>query len=376
MYNRMIKSVYLRSVHLLIVLGMAASMFLSPAHVSVARADDVGEVNDPPELTLDNLSVTVNEGQMATNSGTVSDLDGDVVTLTASIGSLTGYSDGTWSWSYTPEDGPEDSQMVTITADDGNGGAGQATFDLNVNNVAPEIVALSLPSDPVQVGIAIDFTTIFTDPGVLDAHDVYWMWGDGSTDTVDLATSPTSIAHTYTEPGAYTIALTVSDDDNSATSGTSEYVVVYDPDGGFVTGGGWIDSPAGAYTDDPSLTGKATFGFVSKYKKGASIPSGNTEFQFQAGRLNFHSEAYDWLVVNQGGSNAQFKGSGAVNDGLDPNGDPYKFMLWAGDGTGAYGADTFRIKIWWQDASGVETVVYDNGSSQPIGAGSIVVHNK
>ena len=74
-------------------------------------------------------------------------------------------------------------------------------------------------------------------------------------------------------------------------------VVVYDPEGGFVTGGGWVDSPQGAYVPDPSLTGKATFGFVSKYKKGASVPTGQTEFQFKAGDLNFHSTSYDWPLV-------------------------------------------------------------------------------
>ena len=67
--------------------------------------------------------------------------------------------------------------------------------------------------------------------------------------------------------------------------------------GGFVTGGGWIMSPAGAYSADLDLEDKANFGFVSKYKKGASLPTGNTEFQFKAGDLNFHSDEYDWLVL-------------------------------------------------------------------------------
>ena len=85
-------------------------------------------------------------------------------------------------------------------------------------------------------------------------------------------------------------------------------------------------------------------------------------FHFQAGDLNFHSSSYVWLVVNQGGTNAQFMGSGTVNDGLAPNGTLYKFMLWAGDGS----PDTFRIKIWWEDNAG-EYVVYDNGFDQAIG---------
>jgi hypothetical protein len=39
---------------------------------------------------------------------------------------------------------------------------------------------------------------------------------------------------------------------------------------------------------EPTLTGKANFGFVSKYQKGQSTPDGNTEFQFKAGDLNLH----------------------------------------------------------------------------------------
>ncbi len=49
-------------------------------------------------------------------------------------------------------------------------------------------------------------------------------------------------------------------------------LAVYDSEGGFVTGGGWTNSPPGAYDPDSTLTDKATFGFVSKYKKGANVP--------------------------------------------------------------------------------------------------------
>jgi hypothetical protein len=141
-----------------------------------------------------------------------------------------------------------------------------------------------------------------------------------------------------------------------------EFIVVYDPNGGFVTGGGWIDSPVGAYTADPTLTGKATFGFVAKYKKGANVPDGNTQFQFHAVGFNFQSISYDWLVV--AGTKAQFKGIGTVNgQGV------YKFLLTADDGN----PDKFRIKIWYEDATG-EHVVYDNVMSQPLGGGSITIH--
>jgi len=153
-------------------------------------------------------------------------------------------------------------------------------------------------------------------------------------------------------------------------------VVVYDPNGGFVTGGGWITSPAGAYVSNPALTGKANFGFNSKYKKGQSTPDGNTEFQFQVANLNFKSTSYEWLVV--AGSHAKYKGVGTINGSGN-----YGFMLTATDGqiSGGGGVDTFRIKIW--DKNNGDAVVYDNQMSQgddsnagtALGGGSIVIHS-
>lgn len=182
-----------------------------------------------------------------------------------------------------------------------------------------------------------------------------WDFGDGGTST---GATP---SHTYAQPGVYAVCLTVNDGQVDSTKGCTQ-AVVYDPSAGFVTGGGWINSPAGAYTADPSLTGKATFGFVSRYKKGATVPDGNTEFVFHAGNLSFESTGYQWLIVNQAGHNAQFKGTGTINGSGS-----YQFMLWAADGS----SDTFRIQI--TDSSGA--TVYDNGVSQAVGGGSIIVHS-
>ncbi|HKI83854.1 MAG TPA: hypothetical protein VKA63_05905 [Candidatus Krumholzibacteria bacterium] len=93
----------------------------------------------------------------------------------------------------------------------------------------------------------------------------------------------------------------------------------------------------------------------------------NTEFQFKAANLDFHSSSYQWLVV--GGDQAQFKGYGTINGQGN-----YGFLLTAQDAqlsNGALSADTFRIKIW--DVT-TGTAVYDNGAQQPIGGGSIVIH--
>ena len=177
------------------------------------------------------------------------------------------------------------------------------------------------------------------------------------------------------QAGVYTITVT-ADDGDGGTGSDTVMVVVYDPSAGFVTGGGTIQSPAGAYTADPSLTGKASFGFVSKYLKGANKPTGQTEFQFQAGDFSFHSSSYEWLVV--AGAKAQYKGIGTVNGSGN-----FGFLLTATDvQLSGGGVDKFRIKVW--DKSAGDTVVYDNalGSSedidvanpQQITSGSIVIH--
>jgi len=221
---------------------------------------------------------------------------------------------------------------------------------------------------------AINTAISFDGSGSTDADDdpmtYAWTFYEGDIEG-GTGAAPT---HSYDSAAIYNICLTVNDGTVDSDP-VCTMAVVYDPSAGFVTGGGWIDSPAGAYVPDPELSGKANFGFVSKYKKGASVPEGNTEFQFQTGGFNFHSTAYEWLLVSKDQLTAQFKGSGTVNGALAPDGSAYKFMLWAGDGTGDNGADTFRIKIWWE-ADSVENVVYDNGFDQEIGGGSIVVHTK
>jgi hypothetical protein len=237
---------------------------------------------------------------------------------------------------------------------------------LNLVNYPPELGDITVTPNLVAINNQVTASVPFADPDILDTHTATWDWDDGSTaaGTVTEASGAGTITgdHSYTTPGVYTISVTVDDGYGNTDTAVYEYVVVYDPTGGFVTGGGWIDSPAGVYTPDPSLTGKATFGFVSKYKKGATVPDGNTQFQFHAAGFNFSSTNYDWLVI--AGSKAQFKGTGTINgEGV------YKFMLTATDGN----PDKFRIKIWYEDTTG-EHIVYDNGSEQSLGGGSIQIH--
>ncbi|MHC4540698.1 MAG: PKD domain-containing protein [Planctomycetota bacterium] len=238
-----------------------------------------------------------------------------------------------------------------------------------IGYAAPSCIAVaieSLAAEPlvVQIGEAVDFeASIVGGCGLIDA---LWDFDDGTFDSQTDVEDPVTVGHTYTSAGVYTVVLTVSDDVGDDVD--SIVVVAYDPDGGFVTGGGWFWSPAGAYLPNMELEGKASFGFVSKYRKGAKEPTGQIEFVFKTADLNFHSTSYDWLVVT-GSDYAKYKGAGTINGWPEE----YKFMLWAGDGE----PDTFAIKIWEEDEeSGDEMPIYQNLEDQPIDGGSIVIHTK
>lgn len=204
-----------------------------------------------------------------------------------------------------------------------------AVMVITVNNVAPSLGAITAPFAPQANNIAVNISSLFADVGAADTHTAVWNWGDGTSSAGTVVetngSGSTAGSHAYAEPGVYTVKLTVRDDDGGFAVATFQYVVVYDPSAGFVSGGGWIDSPAGAYVPDPNLTGKANFGFVSRYKKGQSIPDGQTQFQFKTGNLAFESTSYEWLVI--AGANAKFKGEGTINGQ-----GRYGFILTATDG--------------------------------------------
>jgi hypothetical protein len=236
----------------------------------------------------------------------------------------------------------------------------------------------------VQLGNALTASATITSSRSLTGAVVCYVVRDVLADvalasgplTVTAAGGSSSITITGLPTGVYSITATVVGGDAAnifSKASAPSLVAVYDASSGFVTGGGTISSPPGAYTPAPSLSGPANFGFVSKYQKGVTLPVGNTQFDFQLANLMFKSTSYQWLVVS--GARAQYKGSGTLNGTAG-----YGFLLTAIDGqvNGGGGTDKFRIKIW--DANNV--VVYDNqlgasDDSDPttvIASGSIVLH--
>jgi hypothetical protein len=246
-----------------------------------------------------------------------------------------------------------------------------------------EITAITLPPDPGPVGTPTSVSATFTHAtGTGLTAEVEWGDGNVTNGVLDALGGTITADHTYQTAGVYTVEVRILEGPvvvsrSSAEEATTSFLVAFDPSGGYVTGGGWINSPPGAClyaACTVETTGKATFGFVSRYENGANTPEGHTVFHFKAGDLRFHSSSYDWMVP--AGSKAQFKGSGQINKDGD-----YGFMITAIDGDlkPHGGDDQFRIKIW---DKGTDQVVYDNklgeaensDAATVLGGGSIVIH--
>ncbi|MFO0808193.1 MAG: PKD domain-containing protein [Gemmataceae bacterium] len=276
-------------------------------------------------------------------------------------------------------DGPGSAVVRLRAINDAGAVSNIASATVAITNVAPVAGAITGSVGPNAVNTAINVSAAFTDAGTTDTHTAVWDWGDGtlSAGTVIESGGAGTVrgTHAYTSAGVRTVTLTVTDKDGASHQSIRQTVVTYDAAAGFITGGGWINSPAGAYAANPSLTGKANFSFELRYQNGNSVPTGNTEFQFKAGNFNFKSTTYEWLVVS--GAKARFRGTGTVN-GAGSYG--IELTAWDGKVDGGGGVDKFRIKIWDQiQANGV---VYDNmrgaadgvNPTTALGGGSIVIH--
>jgi hypothetical protein len=317
------------------------------------------DLNGPPEVIDGGAAdVAVSEGETAATGGGFVDPDGDPLVLGCS-GSCDGFvdaGDGTWSWSQLQPEGPA-AFTVTVTASDGELAATD-DFTVTVSNLPPEITTATLVS---QDGLAVSVAADFTDAGVEDTHTALWTWGDGATTPGVVSEVPgsgtTTADHDYGAAGYYTVSVTVVDDDGGTDTARLAEIFVFDPDI-FVTGGGWVTSPPGAFVAVPDHTGKATFGFVVRYDRTGAV-RGNLQLQVHKG-IALHATAFDHLLIADGV--AEFAGSGKVN------GEPgYDFVVVATDERFAASAeDRFRATIT-RDG----TLVYD-GSFYPAGGLPIV----
>jgi len=233
-----------------------------------------------------------------------------------------------------------------------------------VENVAPEVGAIAGATDPVAVGMPLIVGAPFTDVGAMDSHTATVDWGDGTISPATVAERDGSgsftASHAYAAAGIYRVIAAVADDDGGVGRSVLEAAVVFDPAAGSARGAGWFESPPGAHAHDESAIGRATFGFLARYRKDATEPVAHPGFRLKTERLAFESSSYEWLVIT--GAKAQLRGSGRV----DGSGN-YAFQVTAVDGqaSGASDPDRLRIRIW---DSGTGLLIYDNQPGTPEGA--------
>jgi hypothetical protein len=269
---------------------------------------------------------------------------------------------------------------ITVKCVDANGNMSTATTTVVVaHNITGPASGSSF-----KIKTPVSFSGTFWDlPG--KRHTAQWSFGTLSASGTVVEPSGSKLGtvtgtYTFTSPGIYRVRLNVTDNNGVTsyvnTAGELEaIVVIYDPSAGYTIGGGWIDSPAGAFAADPTLIGKVGFGFNSKYTN-ATNPKGETWMRFNLGSFEFDALNYDYLVIS--GAKAQFRGFGKVGGSAG-----YDFTLTVIDGqlSGGGGVDKFRLKIW-EKTSG--RIVYDNqmgagdadDPTTPVGGGSSIVIKK
>jgi hypothetical protein len=118
---------------------------------------------------------------------------------------------------------------VNLTVTDPAGATNVAATTVEITNVSPTVGPVTGPVEPVLVGTEVTVGTDFTDPGPLDTHYGTIDWGDGSVLAADLTetggSGSVSGIHTYTTPGAYTVQVSVADDDGGTGASILELVV-------------------------------------------------------------------------------------------------------------------------------------------------------
>jgi hypothetical protein len=167
-------------------------------------------------------------------------------------------------------------QSASGTAADHAGNTASATESgINIDKTAPVVSKVSFLDADIQIttgttSINADVSDGPTGSGVVTG--VYTINGtEAGTMTASGGTATGRIT-APSIPGVYYVCAIVTDKAGNAstpTAATCGFLAVYDPNGGFVTGGGWINSPENACRNFGACTretvGRANFGFVSKY---------------------------------------------------------------------------------------------------------------
>lgn len=175
--------------------------------------------NEQPNVNANVTQVNTHHGDLVTVHGTYHDPDGDPVTLSASIGSVSDDGGGLWTWTYTTV-GADDSQFVYVTATDSAGLKNQAPFILHLINTPPTLVLPGAQSedfhDPLSFGISA------TDPNTADTVSLSATGLPAGLSFTDNGNRTGTVSGTITgAPGPYVVTFSADDHvDPTPTTGT------------------------------------------------------------------------------------------------------------------------------------------------------------
>ena len=304
-------------------------------HVTVAP------VNDAPTVSI-SVPASATEGSAVAATASVFDVDGDALTTTWTVtknGAPFGSASG-----FTPDD--DGLYVVSVVVSDGVASATDAK-SVTVSNAAPVVSGVTGPAGSLSVGTAVTVSVSFSDAGAADTHTATFTWGDGTTSAATCTAGVCSGTRAYTAAGIYTVGVLVADDDGGTAASAFQPVIVTDPNAGYLTGGGWIETQGG----------KGTLVVNARYMKDGL--AGNVRFDLGPSTLT--STSLEWLVVT--GTTAHVNGNATIDGNAS-----YAFTATVTDGT----PDTFGIRVWNKTTG---AVVFDT-TPQPLGGGSITIHRK
>ena len=223
--------------------------FVATVVVPVVQAVPTQTVDEGSTLTLagatfvdadpsGSYTALINWGDGTSSMGVIAvDTDPGAAANTFTISGTHVYGDA------SPVGAPFNASVVVTDTNGGSMSTPPTAFTVTVNDVALTFTT-TLPPVTVGQGATLSLPTIgFSDPTFAEATIPYTPsftytinWGDGNTDTgtanIDQAGSagtPTlgdfTGSHVYTAPGAYTVKVTINDNEGAANSTTSQTFV-------------------------------------------------------------------------------------------------------------------------------------------------------
>jgi len=223
------------------------------------------------------------------------------------------------------------------------------------DDTTPPVITITtpVPYELYIVGMTLDFSATDDESGV-----------DTIAGNLTNTSGVSQIVDTRFEPevGVYTLVVTATDNAGNTNKSDQVFFVVYDPNSGHATGGGWF-YPGDESTLSPN--GNANFGFTARYKN--DVSTGKLNFQCKKADIKLKSTSIDWLTIST--VSAQFQGTGTINgEGF------YTFRVKAKDnGEPGVDVDHFDIKIW--NGTDTEADPYHKAKNT-ISGGNIQVHTK